>query len=64
MDKKASEILGLPVIARNSGARIHRVTDMIIDPERRQVLALVVEERELLRSTRAVPLWTYSCDWA
>src|SRR5438876_2734160 len=54
-DKKAREIIGLPVVSFNSGRKIYDVEDMIIDPERRQVLALVVSEGSLFHSARAIP---------
>lgn len=55
MDKKASEIIGLPVVTFNRGTKIYDVEDLIMDPERRQVLALVVEEKSAFHSAKAVP---------
>jgi uncharacterized protein YrrD len=55
MDKKAREIIGLPVITFNRGTKIYDVQDLIVDPERRQVLALVVSERAFFHSARAIP---------
>ncbi|HUP27936.1 MAG TPA: PRC-barrel domain-containing protein [Chloroflexia bacterium] len=55
MDKKASEIIGLPVVTFNTGRKIYDVEDLILDPERRQVLALVVEEKSAFHSAQAVP---------
>lgn len=55
MDKKAREVLGLPVITMNRGTKIYDVEDMILDPERSQVLALVVQESSWMHSARAVP---------
>jgi uncharacterized protein YrrD len=55
MDKKASEIIGLPVVTFNRGTKIYDVEDLILDPERRQVLALVVEERSAFHSAKAIP---------
>lgn len=55
MDKKASEIIGLPVVTFSRGTKIYDVEDMILDPERRQVLALVVEERAMFHSAKAIP---------
>ncbi len=55
MDKKASEIIGLPIVTFNRGTKIYDVEDLIMDPERRQVLALVVEERSAFHSAKAVP---------
>ncbi len=55
MDRRASEIMGLPVVTLNRGTRIYDVEDMILDPERRQVLALVVQEKSWFHSARALP---------
>jgi uncharacterized protein YrrD len=55
MDKKASEIIGLPVVTFSRGTKIYDVDDMILDPQRRQVLALVVEEKALFHSAKAIP---------
>src|SRR5688500_7534111 len=55
MEKKASEIIGLPVVTFNRGTKIYDVEDLIMDPERRQVLALVVEEKSAFHSAKAVP---------
>jgi uncharacterized protein YrrD len=55
MDKKARDIIGRPVISFSSGAKLYDVQDLIIDPERKQVLALVVEDRAFLHSARAIP---------
>jgi uncharacterized protein YrrD len=55
MDKKATQIIGLPVVTLNRGTKIYDVEDMILDPERRQVLALVVQERAWFHSAKALP---------
>jgi uncharacterized protein YrrD len=55
MDRKAREIIGLPVVTLNRGTRIYDIEDMIIDPERKQVLALVVSQKALFQSARAIP---------
>src|SRR5438105_1964432 len=55
MDRKAREIIGLPVVTMARGTKIYDVADMIIDPERKQVLALVVGEKALFQSARAIP---------
>jgi uncharacterized protein YrrD len=47
--------MGLPVVTLNRGTRIYDVEDMILDPERRQVLALVVQEKSWFHSARALP---------
>ncbi len=55
MDKKAREIIGLPVVTFNTGRKIADVEDMILDPARPQVLALVVQEKSLFHSARVIP---------
>lgn len=55
MDKKASELIGLPVVTFNRGTKIYDVEDMILDPQRRQVLALVVEDKVMFHSAKALP---------
>ncbi|HYP18932.1 MAG TPA: PRC-barrel domain-containing protein [Chloroflexia bacterium] len=55
MDKRAREIIGLPVVTMNRGTKIYDIEDMVIDPERGQVLALVVQEAAWLHSARAIP---------
>ncbi|MEO6457464.1 MAG: PRC-barrel domain-containing protein, partial [Chloroflexia bacterium] len=46
---------GLPVVTFNRGTKIYDVEDLIMDPERRQVLALVVDEKSAFHSAKAVP---------
>jgi uncharacterized protein YrrD len=55
VEKKAKQILGMPVVTFDRGTKIYDVQDMILDPQRRQVLALVVMEGSLFHSARAIP---------
>src|SRR6478672_9427483 len=55
LDKKARDIIGLPVVTFNRGSKIADVEDMILDPARPQVLALVLENSSFMRSARIVP---------
>jgi len=55
MDRLAGEIIGLPVVTLDGGVTIAHVEDLIVDPSRRQVLALVVQERGFGRPGRAIP---------
>jgi uncharacterized protein YrrD len=55
MEKLAGEIIGLPVVTLDGGTTIAHVQDMIVDPTRRQVLALVVQERGFMKAARAIP---------
>src|SRR4051794_4171915 len=54
-EKKAKEIIGLPVITFNKGTKIYDVEDIIVDPQRKQALALVVAEGSLFHSALAIP---------
>jgi uncharacterized protein YrrD len=55
VEKKAKQILGMPVVTFDRGTKIYDVEDMILDPQRRQVLALVVMESSMFHSARAIP---------
>jgi uncharacterized protein YrrD len=55
MDRLAGELIGLPVVTLDGGSKLAKVEDMIVDPARRQVLALVVQEKVLGRPARAIP---------
>jgi uncharacterized protein YrrD len=55
MDIKAKELIGLPVVTFNRGIKAYEVEDLILDPERKQVLALLVEDATLFGSARAIP---------
>src|SRR5829696_6636236 len=55
MDKNAKEIIGLPVVSFSTGNKLYEVADLVVDPERKQVLALVVEEQSLFHSAKAIP---------
>jgi uncharacterized protein YrrD len=55
VEKKAKQILGMPVVTFDRGTKIYDVEDMILDPQRRQVLALVVMESSMFHPARAIP---------
>src|SRR3954464_3941049 len=55
MDRKAKDIINLPVVTFSTGGKLATVDDLVIDPERRQVLALLIDEGGLFRSQRAIP---------
>ena len=50
----AKSILGMTAVNLAVGERIGRIQDLIIDPEQRQVLALLIKPVGLLTSSRAV----------
>src|SRR5207245_9545740 len=55
MNRRASEIVGLPIITFGKGNKIFNVEDLLIEPERKQVLALLVLEWSLFKSAKAIP---------
>lgn len=55
MNRRASEIVGLPIITFGKGNKIYNAQDLLIEPERKQVLALLVLERSLFKSAKAIP---------
>jgi uncharacterized protein YrrD len=55
VEKKAKQLIGMPVVTFDRGTKIYDVEDVIIDPQRRQVLALVVMEGSLFHSALAIP---------
>src|SRR5436190_2818234 len=55
MNRRASEIVGLPIITFGKGNKIYNAEDLLIEPERKQVLALLVLERSLFKSAKAIP---------
>lgn len=55
MDRKAREIINLPVVTFSTGGKLASVDDLVIDPERRQVLALLLDGGGLFSSARAIP---------
>lgn len=54
-DRRARDIIGLPVVTFNRGSKIYDVADMILDPARPQVLALLVEEKAWFHSAKVIP---------
>ncbi len=55
MDRRASEIIGLPIITFGKGNKIYNAEDLLIEPERKQVLALLVTEWSLFKPAKAIP---------
>jgi len=55
MDKRAKEIIGLPVVTFSRGTKISEIEDMILDPTRPQVLALLVQEKAWFHSAKVIP---------
>lgn len=53
--RKARRVLGLPVISLSEAAKLGVVGDVVIDPKRRSVVALVVDDAAGRPSTRMLP---------
>jgi uncharacterized protein YrrD len=52
--QKVNQLYGKDIIQQSSGNRIGTVRDVILDSEVRQVVALLVDDRQLLSNTRVV----------
>jgi uncharacterized protein YrrD len=54
---RGRDISGLPVITRDTGAKVGHVEDLVVDRQGRRVLGLIVGEKRLLGSAR-VAAWS------
>ena len=54
--RKGSDIVGKPIVAYATGAKIGRVRDLIFDQERNCLVALLVQERGFMSDARVLPL--------
>lgn len=52
--KKSKDLFRLPIIALQEGREIGKVKDLVIDPQKREVSALLVEDREWFRNPKAL----------
>jgi uncharacterized protein YrrD len=52
--RKGSDLFGLPVVAFDTGSRLHRVQDVVFDQDSNRVLGVVVDEGGWLRSARVI----------
>src|SRR4051812_19192939 len=55
MELAASTLIGKPVITFDTGVRLASVEDLLIDPERNQVLALLIDQGAVFVSPKAIP---------
>ncbi len=54
--RKGSDIVGKPIIAYDTGEKIGKVIDLIFDQDRNYLVALLVDEKGLFSSAKALPL--------
>jgi len=54
--RRARSIVGLPIISLGEGLRVGEVRDLIFDPDKRSVAALVVSEASWRRDAEMVPI--------
>jgi uncharacterized protein YrrD len=54
MEYRASQLIGMPIITFDSGRRLGQVEDLLVDPARNQVLALLLPKQGLLGATKVV----------
>ncbi len=55
MERAASDLIDKPIITYDTGRRLATCQDLLVDPERNQVLALLVDKGAILASPKAVP---------
>ena len=54
MELAASAIIDKPVITFDTGRRLAYVEDLLVDPERNQVLALLIDKGAVFVSPKAI----------
>jgi uncharacterized protein YrrD len=54
--RKGKAIIGTDVLTKEDGRKVHTVKDLIIDPDRRAIAALLVDEGGFLSSSKVVPV--------
>src|SRR6476646_8987187 len=55
MERRGTDLVGKPVITFDSGRRLAQVKDLLVDPERNQVLALLIDPGAVFTSARVIP---------
>jgi uncharacterized protein YrrD len=55
MERRCSELIDKPIITYDTGRRLAHVEDLLIDPERNQVLALLIDKGAVFVSPKVVP---------
>ncbi|HSK51407.1 MAG TPA: PRC-barrel domain-containing protein [Clostridia bacterium] len=54
--RKGKSVIGKDVLSLEDGAKLEKVTDLILDPAGQRLVALVVDEGGLMSSARVVPI--------
>ncbi len=52
--KKSKELSGLPIIALHEGKEIGKIRELIIDPQKRQVVGFLIEDSEWFRNPKTL----------
>src|SRR5437764_11147511 len=55
MERRASALIDKPVITFDTGQRLAHVEDLLVDPERNQVLALLIDKGAVWVSPKVIP---------
>src|SRR5947207_3067315 len=55
MERRGSELVGKPIITFDTGRKLAHVEDLLVDPERNQVLALLIDGGAIFQSARVIP---------
>jgi len=55
MERRGSDLIGKPIITFDTGRRLASVEDLLVDPERNQVLALLIDSGAVFASAKVVP---------
>lgn len=53
--RKSKHLINLPVISLQEGQRIGRVKGLVVDPSRKSVAALILEEKGLFKEQKFIP---------
>lgn len=54
--RKGKSIIGKDILSLDEGIKLDQVTDLVIDPEGRRLVALVVDEGGFMSSSKVVPM--------
>ena len=54
--RKGKSIIGKEILSLAEGVKLEKVNDVVVDPEGRQLVALVVSEGGFMSSSRVVPI--------
>ena len=58
--RKGKSVIGKEILSLAEGVKLDKVHDLVVDPEGRQLVALVVTEGGFMSSSRVVPVTSVS----